>query len=182
MSSKKIISEAKIAISGKSGCGNSTVSKLLADTLGLRFINFTFRSIAEEKGIDLKKVIELAAGDDSWDQEVDRRQVAMAREGGGCVLGSRLAIWMLQEADLKVFLTASSMARAGRIHEREGGDLQKIAEFTDYRDKQDRERYIRIYGIDNDDYSIADIVIDTGDKNPEQIKDIIIAELERKLA
>ncbi|MDR0624827.1 MAG: cytidylate kinase, partial [Treponema sp.] len=38
----------KIAVSGKSGCGNTTVSKIVADTLGLEFINFTFRSLARE--------------------------------------------------------------------------------------------------------------------------------------
>jgi cytidylate kinase len=33
----------RIAISGKSGCGNTTVSRMVAEKLGLRFINFTFR-------------------------------------------------------------------------------------------------------------------------------------------
>ncbi|MDR1617782.1 MAG: cytidylate kinase, partial [Treponema sp.] len=92
----------RIAISGKSGCGNTTVSRMVAGDLGLRFINFTFRSLAEERHITLREVMEKAALDDSWDREVDTRQVALAREGGGCVLGSRLAIWMLPEADLKV--------------------------------------------------------------------------------
>ncbi|MDR0474776.1 MAG: cytidylate kinase family protein [Treponema sp.] len=181
MSNEKKIAGAKIAISGKSGCGNSTVSRLVADTLGLRFINFTFRNLAQEKGLELKKVLELASSDDSWDEEVDRRQTALAREDGGCVLGSRLAIWMLPEADLKVYLTASPEERARRIHKREGGSLEKIAEFTAYRDNQDRERYLRIYNIDNFDYSIADIVINTDDKNPERITEIIIEELTKKL-
>ena len=180
MSNNKKITEVKIAISGKSGCGNTTVSRLVADTLGLRFINFTFRSLAEERGIALNDVLALAAKDDSVDREVDTRQVEMARESGGCVLGSRLAIWMLPEADMKVVLAARPETRAMRIQRREGGELRDIAEFTAARDKQDRERYMKIYKIDNDDYSFADLVIDTDDIVPQQIVDIIIAQVTSK--
>jgi cytidylate kinase len=182
MSNNKSVSDAKIAISGKSGCGNTTVCRLLKEALGLRFINFTFRSLAEEKGLDFKEVLALAAKDDSWDREVDRRQVELAREKGGCVLGSRLAIWMLPEADIKVFLTASPDTRAKRIQNREGGSLKGIAEFTAGRDKQDRERYLRIYQIDNDNYSFADLVIDTDRIGPPEITELIISELKKKLS
>ncbi|MDR3146325.1 MAG: cytidylate kinase family protein [Treponema sp.] len=164
----------RIAISGKSGCGNTTVSRLVAESLGLRFINFTFRSLAEERGISLEDVLSLAAGDDSWDREVDGRQVKLAREGGGCVLGSRLAIWMLAEADLKVYLKARPLTRARRILNREGGDPEAVAAFTEERDRQDRERYIRIYGIDNDDYRFAGLIIDTDDLDPQAIASRIV--------
>ena len=182
MSNSKKNNEAKIAISGKSGCGNTTVSRLVADALDIRFINFTFRSLAQEKGLSLKEVLDLAANDDSWDREVDTRQTEMARENGGCVLGSRLAIWMLPEADLKVFLTATHETRAKRIQGREGESLNEIAEFTAARDKQDHERYLRIYNINNDDYSFVDIVIDTDDMTPAEIAQRIIAELTKKLS
>ena len=181
MSNSKNIKDVKIAVSGKSGCGNTTVSRLVAEALELRFINFTFRSLAKEKGLDLNEVLALAAKDDSWDREVDTRQVKLAREGGGCVLGSRLAIWMLEEADLKVFLTARPETRAKRIQDREGGNLEEIARFTASRDMQDHERYLRIYNIDNDDFSFADLVIDTDEIGPEEIAKMIIEELERVL-
>jgi cytidylate kinase len=182
MSSSKNIRDLKIAVSGKSGCGNTTVCRLLADALELRFINFTFRSLAQERGLNLKEVLALAAKDDSWDREVDTRQVELARLDGGCVLGSRLAIWMLQEADLKVFLTARPETRARRIQNRESGNINNIAEFTAERDRQDHERYLRIYGINNDDYSIADLVINTDDLYPEEIVERIITELNNRLS
>jgi cytidylate kinase len=164
----------KIAISGKSGCGNTTISRLVADALGLRFINFTFRALAGEKGISLAELLPLAAKDDSWDREVDSRQLALARDDGGCVLGSRLAIWMLEEADLKVYLKARPETRAKRIVKREGGSLEEVASFTAERDRQDRERYIKIYDIDNDNYSFADLVIDTDDKDTDTITQLIV--------
>jgi len=179
--SNKNLNEVKIAISGKSGCGNTTVSRLVANALQLRFINFTFRSLAEERGLSLKEVLDLAAADDFWDREVDTRQIQMAREHGGCVLGSRLAIWMLPEADLKVILTAGSLIRAKRIQMREGGDINEIAEFTAARDRRDRERYLRIYNIDNDNYSFADLVIDTDCLGPEETAERIIAAIKQKM-
>ena len=167
--------EIKIAISGKSGCGNTTISRLTSDTLGLCFINFTFRTLAHERGLDLKTVLELAAEDDSWDREVDCRQVAIARESsGGCVLGSRLAIWMLEEADLKIYLEASPDIRAQRIANRENEDLAEVAAFTEERDRQDHNRYLRIYDIDTEDHSFVDMIINTDNLTPQEIVDLII--------
>ena len=95
--------ELRIAISGKSGCGNTTVSTLLSQKLNIKLINYTFRQLAEEKGLTLAQVIENAKTDDSYDKYVDTHQVELAKKES-CVLGSRLAIWMLKEANLKVYL------------------------------------------------------------------------------
>ena len=178
----RTIEELKIAVSGKSGCGNTTISRIVAEKLNLSFINFTFRSLAEERGMNLKEVLAAAAADDAWDREVDGRQTALARVAQGCVLGSRLAIWMLGEADLKVYLKAAPETRARRILRREGGDLRETAEFTVERDRQDRERYLRIYGIDNDDFSFADLVIETDPLNPEEIAELIVRAASKKIA
>jgi cytidylate kinase len=171
--------EIRIAISGKSGCGNTTVSGLLARKLGIKLINYTFRQLAEEKGMTLKEVIEAAKNDDSYDKYVDAHQVELALKES-CVLGSRLAIWMLKEADLKVYLYASDDTRASRIFNREGGSLEEIKSFTAMRDSEDTRRYKEFYGIDNNDYSFVDLVIDTANYNPEQITDLIIQELKKR--
>jgi cytidylate kinase len=170
----------KIAVSGKSGCGNTTVSRIVAERLGLRFINFTFRALAEEHKISFNEILERASKDDSWDRELDSRQAALAREKDGCVLGSRLAIWMLPEADLKVYLKAAPRTRAMRIMKREGGNVDEVAAFTAQRDLRDHERYLRIYQIDNDNYDFADLVIDTDNLDPDTIADRIINAVKSK--
>lgn len=175
----KLNKDVRVAISGKSGCGNTTVSTLLAEKLGVKLINYTFRQLAAEKGLTLAQVIENARTDDSYDIFVDNHQVELAR-AEPCVLGSRLAIWMLKEADLKVYLFASDETRAKRILNREGGDLQKIKDFTAMRDSEDSRRYKKIYNIDNNDYSFSDLIIDTAKFNPEQIVELIIAELKKR--
>ena len=169
----------RIAISGKSGCGNTTVSGLLAQKLGIKLINYTFRQLAEEKGMTLKEVIEAAKNDDSYDKYVDCHQVELAL-AEPCVLGSRLAIWMLKEADFKVYLYASDEVRANRVYTREGGDLEEIKSFTAMRDSEDSRRYKKLYNIDNNKYDFVDLFIDTSKYNPEQIVGLILEELKKK--
>jgi len=158
----------KIAISGRSGCGNSTVSRLTAEELGLRMINYTFHTIAEERRMDFKELRRLAETDSSWDFYLDKKQLELAAEGN-CVLGSRLAIWLLKDADLKVFLDAPPEVRAERIRKREGGDSGKVYRETVERDSADHKRFLRLYNIDNEQTGFADIIINTADFTPEQI-------------
>lgn len=166
----------RIAISGRSGCGNTTVSKLLAQALGIECVNFTFRSLSNELGIPLETIIERAKTDDSFDRMVDTRQVELAM-ASSCVLGSRLAIWMLEAADLRVYLTASEDVRAKRIQEREGGNLADIRAFTAMRDAEDTRRYRELYDIDNTDVSRADIIVDTESIKPEEIVELLLTTL-----
>ena len=175
----KLNKDLRVAISGKSGCGNTTVSTLLAQKLGVKLINYTFRQLAAEKGMTLAQVIDAAKNDDSYDKYVDKHQVELAL-AQPCVLGSRLAIWMLKEADLKVYLFASDQTRANRVFNREGGDLQAIKDFTAMRDREDTSRYKEFYGIDNNDYQFVDIVIDVNNKTPDEIVQIIVDKLVEK--
>lgn len=163
-----------IAISGKSGCGNSTVSKLLADRLHRRLVNYTFHTMADEMGIPFEQLLEMASADTAYDRLLDERQVAMAHEEA-CVVGSRLAIWLVRDAELKVYLHASSEVRAERIRKREGGISAEVLAFTKKRDSLDRERYLSIYGIDNDRFDFADLVINTERMRPECIVAVIEA-------
>lgn len=175
----KLNKDLRIAVSGKSGCGNTTVSTLLSQALGVTLINYTFRQLAAEKGMTLAQVIESAKTDDSYDMYVDSHQVELAKKEP-CVLGSRLAIWMLKEADLKVYLYASDEVRANRVFTREGGDLKQIQEFTAMRDSEDSRRYKKLYNIDNNAYSFADVIIDTSKYTPEQIVQQILDELKMR--
>ena len=173
----KLNGELRVAISGKSGCGNTTVSGLLSKTLGIKLINYTFRQLAEEKGMTLAQVIEAAKNDDSYDKYVDNHQVELAMKES-CVLGSRLAIWMLKNADLKVYLFASDETRANRVFNREGGDIEQIKSFTAMRDSEDTKRYKEFYNIDNNNYDFVDLFIDVNTKTPEEIVQDILVNLE----
>ena len=164
----------RIAISGKSGCGNSTVSRLVADRLGLRLINYTFKNLAAEYGIGFAELHARAARDFSIDRTLDRRQLAAAA-GGACVLASRLAIWLLADAELKVYLTAPPEVRARRIARREHTAFDAARVDTGRRDANDRRRYLELYRIDIDDAEPADLVIDTSAHDQFAAAEAIIA-------
>jgi len=163
-----------IAISGKSGCGNSTVSKKVKERLGRELINYTFHTMADEMGIPFVQLLEMASSDPSYDRLLDERQVKMAHQAD-CVIGSRLAIWLVRDAELKVYLHASSDVRSKRIQQREGGAYDEVLAFTKRRDQVDRERYLSIYGIDNDRFDFADLVINTERLDADRIADTIVA-------
>lgn len=169
-----------IAISGKSGCGNTTVSKTVADKLNLKFINYTFRTMAEEKGISFNELRQLAEESTAIDMELDKKQVYLAAEGN-CVLGSRLAIWMIDKADLKVYLTASPAVRAGRIANRENGTLEEKIKETEDRDQKDSARYKKTYAIDTNQYDFADLIIDTDINNADEVVNLILSAVDRLL-
>jgi cytidylate kinase len=172
-------SELTIAISGKSGCGNTTVSTLLAQRLGLRLINYTFHTMAQERGLSFEELGRLAEQDDQYDLYLDRHQVELA-SAGGCVLGSRLAIWLLPHATLKVYLAASLQERARRIALREGLDPALAPQAVEERDNRDRKRYLRLYHVDIDDYRLADLVADTEAGGPPHIVETILAALQAR--
>ena len=167
----------KIAISGKSGCGNTTVSKIVAEKLGFKLINYTFHTMAEEKGIDFDEFCRMAEKDNKYDIYLDNRQKELASEGE-CVLGSRLAVWLIEDADLRVFLDAGEEIRAARIHKREGGDYQEILDKTVARDARDTDRYKKLYNIDNNDYRHVDILINTEHFRPDAVAEIILTAVE----
>jgi cytidylate kinase len=170
-------SDRGVAISGKSGCGNSTVSRLVADRLGLPMINYTFKDLARDNGMSFEEVCRKAEEGPEFDYLIDRMQVEMA-EKGPCVLGSRLAIWLLRDSAFTVYLDAPPEIRAARISMREGTprgvSLEKMLE----RDKRDHDRYLRLYDWDVDDFSFARLVIDTGSLDPQAVADRIVKAVE----
>jgi len=169
----------RIAVSGKSGCGNTTVSRLLAERLGVRLINYTFHDMAVERGISFEKLCLLAESDDNYDRYLDRRQVELAM-AGSCVLASRLAIWLLDRADLKVYLCASAEVRSKRIAGRENIPWKQSLGDIDSRDTRDRNRYLKLYGIDIDAYDFADAIIDTEKGDQHYVVEHIMRALENR--
>jgi len=168
----------RIAVSGKSGCGNSTVSRLVAQRLGLRLINFTFRDLAVEYRVSFAELHRRAAADPSIDRTIDRRQLAAAA-AGDCVLGSRLAIWLLTDADLKVYLAGAPEVRARRIAAREGVSYATALAAMNARDTLDHGRYLALYDIDIDNYRHADLVLDTAALDQFEVAESIVGTLER---
>ena len=78
-----------------------------------------------------------------------------------------------------VVLTAPSEVRASRIWEREKGDLSQVLKETLARDDRDHKRYLKLYGIDNEQYDFADMIIETENYSPEEICRMIVQRVEK---
>jgi CMP/dCMP kinase len=164
----------RVAISGKSGCGNSTVSRMVAARLGLSVINYTFKNLAHDKGMSFEEIRVLAETDPQFDLTIDRMQVQLASRGA-CVLGSRLAIWLLRDIAFTVYLEAPLAVRAERIARREGKELAAALQETEERDRRDRDRYTRLYGYDVDRYDFAALVVDAAALGQEEVTEAIVS-------
>lgn len=151
-----------ITVSGLHGTGKSTHARRLAEALGLRYVSagILFRRMAEERGITLEEMSRLAEGDPEIDRLVDERTKEEALRGD-VVIDAALSGWMVEDADIKIFLTAPLDARVRRIAARDGVTVEKAREETLLREGIERERFKSYYGIDITDLSIYDVVLNT---------------------
>ncbi|MCL5011474.1 MAG: cytidylate kinase family protein [Candidatus Marsarchaeota archaeon] len=145
----------KIVVSGLSGCGATTVSRLVGKKLGIKTINYTFKNISREEGIELEKIQKNALMNKT-DFILDSNIMKIAK--GNFILASRLACW-LSDYNLSVWLEAGVETRAKRIAERENKKFKEILHETIERDKENSERYEKIYGIDVSNHTFVDLII-----------------------
>lgn len=152
-----------ITVSGSHGSGRSTQAKRLADEFGLRYVSsgVLFRKMAEERNVTLEELSKQAQEDPDLDRRIDERAVEESKNRG-IVLDATLSGWMAEAADLKIFLTAPLEERITRIAKREGVTFEEAEAETLSREKSERERFNKYYGIDVDDLSIYDLVLNTG--------------------
>ncbi len=164
-----------ITISGAPGTGTTTLARALAAELGVRWINSgeLFRKIASEKNISVKEMNRLAEKGPEIDYQIDDAQKALAREGPGIFEG-RLSGHLLA-ADLKVLLKTDLRARAERIARREAKLLEDAMQETRSREESEARRYKKYYNIDINDFSVYDLVVDTGRFNEAGTFSIVLA-------
>jgi cytidylate kinase len=166
----------RIAISSLSGCGNTTATMNVGRTLDLKVVNYTFRDLAADIGLSFEEIHERSQQNRAFDYLTDLNQIRLSLQPK-VVVGSRLAAWLVN-ADLRVWLQASLEERAKRIFRREVGKgltYESVLYRTLQRDEQNRKRYLQLYGIDSNDRSDFDIIINTEKLTAEQVSSLIIA-------
>ena len=113
------------------------------------------------------------------DIELDKLQEKLLKKGN-IILEGRLAGWIAHRSNIpafKVYLQADEDTRVKRIIKREGGKFEEKRREMRERELSEAKRYREIYGIDIEDTSIYDLVIDSGAKSPEEIADLIISKV-----
>jgi cytidylate kinase len=166
-----------ITVSGPPGSGKSTTASGLAEALDLEHISGgdIFRELADERGYTPLEFNRLAEEDDQIDRDLDRRLREIAVERDEVVLESRLAGWLAADhADFRVWLDAPLSARAERIADREDKSVQDARNETAARAESEAKRYAAYYGIDIDDLSIYDLVLNTARWGPDEVLGLLV--------
>jgi len=171
-----------ITVSGPAGSGKSTLAASLAAALGYDHVSGgdIFRDLAAERDLSPLELNRAAEDDESIDLDLDERLRTTARDRDGVVLESRLAGWMAGDyADLRIWLDAPLSVRAERIAEREGKPVETAAEETRARAESEALRYEEYYGVDIDDRSIYDLVVNTARWDADGVLGIVTDAVER---
>jgi len=178
MSKRKII-----AITGNIAGGKSKVTRKIATKLGMDtyYASDRFRKLARENNMDLATFNAFIENNSEIDREIDTEMSEYINSHNNLVVDARLA-WHFAKDAFKVCIKVDLDVAANRlvkdvanrnIEERyETVDTAKIAIIK--RERYERERYIREYGVDILDYSNYDLVIDSTNMSTDEIADMII--------
>ncbi len=163
----------RIAISGLSGCGNTTACNNVAQALNLKVVNYTFRNLAQDMNLKFEDILEKRKDDPSYDYLLDRKQIDLVVSQDNTIMGSRLACWLVH-ADLKVWLEAPLRERAARIAEREARDYYEVLVETKTRDEYDIAQYKKLYDINILDHDEIDLTINTQRFHAKEVMELIV--------
>ncbi|MHA1805628.1 MAG: (d)CMP kinase [Promethearchaeota archaeon] len=165
-----------VALSGLHGTGKSTVGKLVADSLHLKFYStgMAFRELAKEMDMSLEEFTHYVEANPSIDEQLDAKIIEIAKKGD-VLIESQLSGYILKDiADVKILLTAPLEIRIERIAKRDGVSIEKSRNETLLREASEHERFKKLYNIDLNDKSVFDLIIDTSSLTIEQVTNLIL--------
>ena len=170
-----------ITISGLPGTGTTTIAQLLEKQLKLPYIyaGALFRKLAEEHKMSLEAFGTYCETHPEIDRELDRRQLDLLTQGEAIIEG-RMTGWLAAHHQIdahKILLTCDIDERVQRLIEREQGDFEIKKQEMLKREQSEQLRYNTYYQADPQDESLYDLVIDTTNKTPKEILDLIIQTL-----
>jgi len=169
-----------ITIHGQAGSGKSSISKLLAKRLGYKHysIGDLRRQIAKKHGLALAQLNKLGEREEWTDKEPDKLQEELGKKQDKFVIDCRVGFHFIPKS-FKVYLHTDLAVRARRVFrdERKAESFRSIKEAEKAliaRERSDRLRYRKYYGLDIADMKHYDLVIDTTHLSKKQILNKIL--------
>jgi cytidylate kinase len=177
-------SQRSVVFNGDLGSGKTTVSRMLAEQLGLRRISIgdLYREMALQRGMTALQLNLHAELDDKIDHLVDQLQRDIATSGEQLVVDSRLA-WHFFGDALKVHLITDSAVAAERVYGRPSDTVesylspQQALQRLASRSESERHRFLTRYGVDKSRLRNYDLVCDTTVATPAEVVQRIVAYL-----
>lgn len=173
-----------LAIGGPPGSGKTTVAEHISRNNGYALVSAgaMFRKMAKDRRMTLEEFGRFATEHPEVDRGLDARVVAevlrLEATAKNVVVEGRLAAQMLARkgADAyKVWIDAPIDVRAERIAGRDGVSFRDARRAISERERLEKSRYKKFYEIDLRDTAGFDLVIDSGDRSPDEIAADILA-------
>ncbi|MGC8479680.1 MAG: cytidylate kinase family protein [Candidatus Micrarchaeia archaeon] len=179
-------------ISGQPAAGKTTVATIIGKLLKIENIGGgeILKEMASERGYkptgndwwdtpDGIKFLKERERNPEFDKEVDIRMEKKIR-AGDVVVTSYTAPWLFKFG-FKVWLDASVENRTKRMSDRDEMEKSKTNEIVKLRDQENHKLYMSLYKIDfGVDKSPFDMIINTDNKKPEEVADLIIKKYKEK--
>lgn len=158
-----------ITITGRTGSGKTTISKLIRDELGYeRYSTGEYqREIALKMGVNMVEMNEIMNDNLSYDHMIDStvERVSRERANDNIIFDSRMA-WHFAVKSFKIFVSIDPTVAGKRVFDdpRSEEPYKSAEEATAQlvvRSDAENIRFRTIYGVDNYDYANYDLILDT---------------------
>jgi CMP/dCMP kinase len=178
----------RIALSGQVGSGKSAVGTKLAAALGYSYLSTGAiqRAIASRRGVTTLELNKIALTDPSIDKEIDDYLKIDVNAMERVVIDSRMAFHFVANA-IKVTLVIDPEVAVARVMGANRAEetyatveiaRQAIAE----RNRLERERYFKLYGVNTHDLANYDIVVNTSAISVDEVVARLVSEIRRTQA
>lgn len=158
---------------------------MLVHKLGYEYLSVgnMKRQLAEQMGLSIHEfnaLGDIPGNAEKFDKQYEDMQKALDPHAP-IILDSRLGFYCQPKAfniflDVSIHEAARRIMHAGRwSDEIQYNTLDEAIAATQKRNDDDQARYLKLYNIDYFDHNNYDLVIDTSDKTPEQVLDLIVA-------
>lgn len=171
-----------ISIAGDLASGKSTVTKMIADELN--FIVYKngeyFRKLALEHNMSVTEFNKYVEDHPEIDRQIELSATKFAEENDNIIIDARLGWYSVPESFkiyLKVDLDESARRAYGDESRKATENFATIEEYKEDLKKRynlENDRYFKLYGVKKNDMNNYDLVVDTTNITPEEVKNIII--------
>lgn len=158
-----------ITITGKTGSGKTTISKLVRDEMGYeRYSTGEYqREIAAKLGVNMVEMNEIMKDNISYDHLIDQtvERVSRERAAENIIFDSRMA-WHFAVDSFRIFVSIDPIIAGERVFrnprpEEPYKSAQDAARQLVARSDAENIRFRSIYGVDSFDYANYDLIIDS---------------------